>query len=330
MCQPRAVGGAVGHECPAGHLEGPGGATLQQVQPSGARKSPAAPQRPGTRHPVRPGPGLWRPQTPSSCRSPATNVPGSPKSQEGGPGALAALGGEWGAKPTLPGPRSPTRSPRQGGAGRGVQARRLLPARRVHVERGCHLPRARGERAGGRAPPPAGRAGQGAGTAASARARRPGRREHPSAFPPSRRAGPGRAGRDSPSRRNCARIARTRKQQSAAPASAHSAFSSCIAERPPGDAPGAARRRCGRRVSAPPGAQAARSRPPSAATGGATPGGDRVFSGGGGARGAGRGAGGGASGRARAAAAAAPAARPPSRAAGRRGPGRGGAAAAAP
>lgn len=77
--------------------------------------------------------------------------------------------------------------------------------------------------------------------------------------------------------------------------------------------------------------------PRSAATGGATPGGDLcLFGQGGGERargeGAREGAGGGGevSGKSRAAAAAAPATRPPSRAAGRRGPERGGAAAAAP
>lgn len=322
-------------------------------------------------------------------RKRSTAAPSSALKQAGRTGAgLGAGPGSVAGEPLLPEPAGPglaRKAARRAGCGRAGLVR--APSARARawpasVERGCHLPRAGGQRPGAAAHEPC---GEGDGTAAPERAgvrrrqRHRGRRVRAARHlgPAAERgcgirAGPGRvragrrgpavvpgwpgraqrrrpnvleawrAGGQLPSFRNCAWISRTRKQQSAAPASAQSAFRSCIAECPLGRRPpsraakvqaphqrpaGCSRR--GRPLAPSIRANAAlrrdwRCRSGSRAVSFWAGGGERAGARGGGGRG------GEVSTEARAAAAAAPAARPPARAAGRREPGRGGVAAAAP
>ena len=272
----------------------------------------------GNRCPV-PSPGRQRgarvPSTEGPRRASGRRCQGAlrGRGRHSRPGSGRGLGGARGTEAAAPNPCR-TRAARRPGP--PMCARQRAPRRQGSAP-------AAGPRSG------AGRAGPSAAAVAAAE-----------------RAGSRARGGQLPSFRNCAWITKTRKQQSAAPASAQSAFRSCIAECPLGRRPpsraaevqaphqrpaGCSRR--GRPLAPSIRANAAlrrdwRRRSGSRAVSFWAGGGERA-----GARGGG-GWGGEVSAEARAAAAAAPAAapaaRPPSRAAGRRGLGRRGAAAAAP
>lgn len=220
--------------------------TNHQVSPKPSPKNrmqelyaPAYSRRAGGRALCRPRP-----------RSPSRQVPGS--AQEGSLGNVALRSGLPPRPSPIPRPRArparqrgarvpSTESPRRAGErrcqpGRVGQGPAPQPQRGLGLRaaRGSRGPRARPARRVSPEGPRAGRSAPGLPARSGARRARRGRRRN---VPRGQRPGTGPRRGQLPSLRNCAWITRTRKQQSAAPASAQSAFRSCIAECPLGRRP---------------------------------------------------------------------------------------------